>query len=215
MLHNPAPTHFNDLTGDARDGERPTHPPLVYQNGARHTLGKPATANDRTGAWAPENDMTTTCKKLEGGPKRQRLLSIKEDREAEIAVKEVNQYILLKTKEHAQELEKQIAQLLRQGAGPRGRYRSLSDSFRSTPVAGEEEMLATAMAMSLAPAEEACRHRGIDGLKMLSVEEREKCMVRWPLGDSAVCGNCAKMIELGEPYKRCQVCKTVRCRRCE
>jgi hypothetical protein len=182
----------------------------VYQNGARYTLEKIATANDRTNAWAQENDMTAPCKKLEGDRKLQCLDPIKEDGEAESAVEEVNEYILPKIRQHAQELEKQIPQILRQAAGSQGqgRHRTSMAISGTRLLPGEEEMLATAE-------EKECKHRAIDGLRMLSVEEREKSIVKWLVGYSAEGGICEKKIEIGEPHKRCQMCKTVRCRRSE
>ena len=67
-------------------------------------------------------------------------------------------------------------------------------------------------------AEKACTHPTIDALRMLSVEERRKGLVKWPIDPDmypTTCDVCEKVIEVGAQYKRCRLCEMCRCKDCQ
>lgn len=123
---------------------------------------------------------------------------------------QVTRYILSEAKTHAQQLETQIL-AFRVAARRRGHFRSLSGSFWSTPVATDEERLATALARAGAE-ERECKHWALDGLRMLSLDEKAQSLVKWPVGYKEVCAICEREFEIGRQYTRCRGCKSVRCR---
>jgi hypothetical protein len=207
VLHNPAPLQLVDLTSTSPGDAPPKPPAFVIHNGRRYDLEVPATTNDRTDAWAPEDDMTAACEQPACDQGRQRHNSYQNDGEAESAVEQVKKYILFEAKKYAQELEKEILQL-HQATQPQEDYCLPCGSFQDTPVATKKKQTKKKKLAPVLPrlvaVENKCKHPDwtIVAEMMLRGEEQRDC------------ANCEKEIEIGQ-YTRCQSCSEVRCKECE
>lgn len=208
----------------------------MYRHGVRYILAEMTPANDRTAnSWARNDDITENPSNEDGDAKGvvasgwkhedekepQHLDPIEEGSESVCStVEDVQKFLLQNAIVDLRGLETQMMTMSAnsQATATPGNFRNLSGSFRSTPVAGDEERLATPVAMSVEADDEECTHPSVDALIMLGAEQRQASLVKWPVDpikNPTTCDVCELVIRDGEGYKRCRMCNHTCCRKCE